>query len=569
MKRIKSVLARVLVTSMVLGLLPIGQASGSDAAAKIKLSGKKLTVTKGKTKKLSVKNAKKYSVSWKIKSKKTATIKKSGKYAVKVTGKKVGKTTITCTLKKGKSKKKLTCKVIVENKKTVTAEPTPTNKPTVDPTVTPTGTPAATATAAPTATPVATPTATPAPAMKDIFKGVIDNVGTCLTYNQTWNNRTEMQEADTMDFVDKNFNSFTLENEMKPESMLGSQSANLISVAEAKKAGYVIGDDYKEATVPQLNLETIDGVLKIAKEHNIRMRAHTLMWHQQTPAWFFKKGYEGNGEVVDPETMNARLEFFVRTMVRYVMDKEVELTGEVGSIVYAWDVVNEYIHHTNAPSSTTWVDVYGELGLKPTYVKAAFQFAYDELKKKNAQDKVTLFYNDYDTYFSVEDELALINYINEGEEEKICGGMGMQSHVDIRRPTLEEYGAALDAFLATGLEVQITELDITINFDTDDTDGREPSYAYKNEGETNEDQAEFTKDFIKLIADKQKNRDKAVSPKGITGITVWGISDATSWRGPCKPLFFTRKRVKDPETKKYKYVYQPKLSYGAMVEALK
>ena len=79
MKRIKSVLARVLVTSMVLGLLPIGQASGSDAAAKIKLSGKKLTVTKGKTKKLSVKNAKKYSVSWKIKSKKTATIKKSGK----------------------------------------------------------------------------------------------------------------------------------------------------------------------------------------------------------------------------------------------------------------------------------------------------------------------------------------------------------------------------------------------------------------------------------------------------------------------------------------------------------
>lgn len=569
MKRIKSVLARVLVTSMVLGLLPIGQASGSDAAAKIKLSGKKLTVTKGKTKKLSVKNAKKYSVSWKIKSKKTATIKKSGKYAVKVTGKKVGKTTITCTLKKGKSKKKLTCKVIVENKKTVTAEPTPTNKPTVDPTVTPTGTPAATATAAPTATPVATPTATPAPAMKDIFKGVIDNVGTCLTYNQTWNNRTEMQEADTMDFVDKNFNSFTLENEMKPESMLGSQSANLISVAEAKKAGYVIGDDYKEATVPQLNLETIDGVLKIAKEHNIRMRAHTLMWHQQTPAWFFKKGYEGNGEVVDPETMNARLEFFVRTMVRYVMDKEVELTGEVGSIVYAWDVVNEYIHHTNAPSSTTWVDVYGELGLKPTYVKAAFQFAYDELKKKNAQDKVTLFYNDYDTYFSVEDEIALINYINEGEEEKICGGMGMQSHVDIRRPTLEEYGAALDAFLATGLEVQITELDITINFDTDDTDGREPSYAYKNEGETNEDQAEFTKDFIKLIADKQKNRDKAVSPKGITGITVWGISDTTSWRGQCKPLFFTRKRVKDPETKKYKYVYQPKLSYGAMVEALK
>ena len=119
--------------------------------------------------------------------------------------------------------------------------------------------------------------------------------------------------------------------------------------------------------------------------------------------------------------------------------------------------------------------------MKPTYVKAAFEYAYDELKKQNVQNKVTLFYNDYDTYFSVDDELALISYINEGEEAKICGGIGMQSHVDIKRPTLEEYGNALKAFINAGLEVQITELDITINFDTDDTDGRTPTYAYKNE----------------------------------------------------------------------------------------
>ena len=213
------------------------------------------------------------------------------------------------------------------------------------------------------------------------------------------------------------------------------------------------------------------------------------------------------------------------------------------------------------------------MGLKPTYVKAAFEYACDELKKQNVQNKVTLFYNDYDTYFSVDDELALISYINEGEEAKICGGIGMQSHVDIKRPTLEEYGNALKAFINAGLEVQITELDITINFDTDDTDGRTPTYAYKNEKETDADQAAFTKDFIKQIVDIQKNRDKTISPKGITGITVWGISDQTSWRGSCKPLFFTRKsvRVKDETTGKYKtvYSYVPKKSYEAMIEALK
>lgn len=574
MKRIQSVIARTLILALVLGMVPVAQNIDSDAAAKVKLSSKKLTLkAKGKSKKLSVKKAKKYKVSWKVKNKKIAKIKKSGKYAVKVTGKKKGKTTITCTLKKGKKKKKLTCKVTVKSSKTIKTTPAPTSgtgkTPAPTPTSTPTSTPLPTPTVTPTPNPPATPTPDNLPSIKQTYSGIFDNIGMCLAYNQTWNNRKDMQEKDTMEFVDKHFNSFTLENEMKPEAILGRQNVTAITVAEAKEQGYVIGDNYKEATVPKLNFGNIDAALKIAKEHGIRMRAHTLMWHQQTPTWFFKEGYQANGETVNQATMNARLEYFVRTVVRHVLDKEIELTGEAGSLVYAWDVVNEYVHRSNVATTPTWTSVYGDLGLKPTYVKAAFQYAYDELKKKNIQDKVTLFYNDYDTYFSVEDEIALVNYINEGEEAKICGGIGMQSHVDVSRPTLEEYGAALDAFLATGLEVQITELDITINFDTDDSNGRVPSYNYKNEGQTNEDQAAFTKDFMKMIVEKQKNRDKSVSPKGITGITIWGIHDGNSWRKDCKPLFFTRVRKKNPETGKYYYVLEAKPSFDALIAAAK
>lgn len=581
MKQMKSVMARILIAALVLGMMPVMKSTESDAAAKVKLSAGKLSIKVKKTKKLTVKKAKKYKVSWKIKNKKIAKIKKSGKYAVKVTGKKAGKTTITCTLKKGKTKKKLTCKITVTKSGQNTPAPktsaTPTN---AVPTATATAT--ATVTVTPTDTPAPTPTATPSltldmsiPSIKESYKGVIDNMGVCLAYNQTWNNRTEMQDASTMEFVDRHFNSFTLENEMKPEGMLGSQNATLISVAEAKKQGYVIDDNYKETTVPKLNLEMVDQVLTIAKTHNIRMRAHTLMWHQQTPTWFFKKGYAGNGAVVDAETMNARLEVFVRTMVRHVLDKEIELTGEPGSLVYAWDVINEYVHRSNAATSPTWTSVYGDLGLRPTYVKAAFRYAYDELKKKNAQNKVVLFSNDYDTYFNVEDEIALVNYINEGESEKICGGIGMQSHVDIKRPTIQEYEEALEAFLNTGLEVQLTELDITINFDTD---GDSPTYAYKNEGETLEEQAAFTKDFMKMVVDKQKNRDKTINPKGITGITLWGINDETSWRGSCKPLLFTRAIARDPETNKILkdpvtgktlYTNKAKPAFHTFVEAVK
>ncbi|RAY89368.1 endo-1,4-beta-xylanase, partial [Klebsiella oxytoca] len=67
------------------------------------------------------------------------------------------------------------------------------------------------------------------------------------------------------------------------------------------------------------------------------------------------------------------------------------MAGKAGSIIYAWDVTNEYLHRDNQPGSKTWMTVYGDMGLEPTYVKNAFQFAYDTLKQYGVQDKVTLF----------------------------------------------------------------------------------------------------------------------------------------------------------------------------------
>ena len=92
-----------------------------------------------------------------------------------------------------------------------------------------------------------------------------------------------------------------------------------------------------------------------------------------------------------------------------------------------------------------------------------------------------MFYNDYNTYFGVKDTLNLVEFINKGETAKICGGIGMQSHVDVKVPTVAEYGSALEQFLAAGYEIQITELDFTINFDTEGTNA---SYAYTPEHST-------------------------------------------------------------------------------------
>ena len=700
-------------------MTPLQGVSGQAARRKIALSKKSVTMTVGQKKTIRIKNAKGKRIKWSIKKKSIASYKKSGKYAVKLTAKKKGTTTLTCKVKNGKWKS-YRCKVKVK-KATLVRTPVATNdvvktteKPSSTavvtmpsvPTQTPTDgqdkpqepekTPTVKPTATPTAKPTATPTATPAgefaektylstgfedgtdgftgrgaakvavasggrsgnclsvtgrtstwngaelnvtdsivkgatysisvwvkqttgsdqkvklsanltvsgqssyPAIKDettlksgvwtkiegtyevpesfskltfyvegpsgnfdflvddltitqttagkepfnpegltsikdTYSGIFERVGNVLSYNTSWNNGYQMQSDDTMKFVKHHFNSYTLENELKPEQVLSNWSGT-ISVSEAKKLGYVIPDGYTESTVAKLNFDSVDKILEIANNYGIQMRGHVMQWHQQTSPRFFHEGYDANNDIVTKAVMDKRIEFYIRTVMKHVMDKEKSLTGKAGSLVYCWDITNEYTHRTNKPSDTTWVDVYGDMGLKPTYVKKAYEVAYDELKQYGLQKDITLFYNDYNEYDVADEIVELINYINEGEEAKICGGIGMQSHITVNYPSLEKYGTAVDKFLATGLQVQVTELDIGIE-----------------DGQTEEDLANHYSDIMKLLISKQENRDKSVNARGITGVTVWGLYDAISWRKPTSCLLFGES-LEDPKPAFYSFL---------------
>ncbi len=529
----------------------IGGSGNIQAAAKPKLSKKSIVLKgKGTAKTLKVTKASGAKITWKSSNKKVATVKKSGKYGGKVTAKATkGKAVIRCQVKKGKKTVTLKCNVTVKKKES-TAKPkasaSAANVPSAPATV-----PAASL--APSTAPTA-PGPTPDLTSNSILKrytGIFNYMGSSLNYNG-WRGNQDLQDAKTLAFVKEHFNSFTLEDEMKPDTVLGGAwGATLISREEAEALGYVIPESYTDSNVPRLNFETLDKVLEAAHKNGLKMRAHTLMWHQQTPAWFFAGNYR-NGKNATPEVMDGRLEFYVRTVMKHMMDKEKALTGVSGSIIYAWDVVNEYVHRDNQPSSKSWADVYGDMGLAPSYVKKAFELAYDMLKQYGVQDKVVLFNNDYDTYFCADEIVALVNFINEGEGAKICGGIGMQTHVDIGRPTLDEYGVALDKFLATGLEVQITEMDVTINYDFEGE-----TFQYKNKGQTNEDQAAFVGDLMRLIVKKHKDRNTVVNPKGVTGVTIWGLVDAMSWRKEMTPLLFGNS------------INEPKPSFYAFLDAAK
>ncbi len=344
---------------------------------------------------------------------------------------------------------------------------------------------------------------------------LLNTYGSSYGYSGTCINLYQLRDANQLAFLKKHFNSITLENEMKPDALLGG-SAKLISTDQAKRQGYYIPNNYREPYVPQINFSTVDEVMKICYNNGLKMRAHTLVWHSQTPSWFFRSNYAGYGGFVNQQVMDARLEMYVKTVMNHVY------TNQYGSVVYAWDVANEILHAQNSG----WEAVYGNNKVNASYVKKAFNYAYDTLEYFKLTNSVKLFYNDYNTYMEVNDVIKLVNYINQGR--KVCAGVGMQSHLGTGFPSVDYYTNALNSFLRAGFEVQITEMDIT------------------NKGDY--DMANYAYNLYKNINKAKKNGGK------ITSITWWGLSDQTTWISNSAPLLFSRPG-------------SPKQSYNKVIQA--
>lgn len=340
----------------------------------------------------------------------------------------------------------------------------------------------------------------PASDSKAASANLLNTYGALFGRSGTCINSWQLTNQSTLSHVKSQYNSITLENEMKPDAMLG-YSPSLISKEQAKNLGYYVPSSCTESYLPKINFDTVDKVLKICYENGIGVRAHTLVWHSQTPEWFFRVGYSTNYGYVSESVMNARMEYYIKSVINHVY------TSKYGSVVYAWDVVNEYLHAVNSG----WEGVYGKCGTRPAFVKRAFQYAYDCIKYFGLTDKVGLFYNDFNTYMEVNDIITMINYIN--SDGKICNGVGMQSHLGTSFPSVDYYTSALKAFVNAGFEVQITELDVTNKSDAD--------------------QAAYMYDLMKNILAIKKNGGK------ITGITYWGVSDEVTWIKGEKPLLFS------------------------------
>lgn len=289
--------------------------------------------------------------------------------------------------------------------------------------------------------------------------------------------RMNLSTPANMKFLMDQFNSFTVENDMKPMFFLDSEA----NFKEPEKYNLE----------PKLRFDFASPYLDFAKEHHIPMRGHTLVWHNQTPKWFFCRNYDEGEGLADRDTMLKRLENYIRGVLTFVQEN-------YPGVIYAWDVVNEVIDEGDFRKSL-WTETVGT-----DFVIKAFEFA-----KKYKAPEVKLFYNDYDTFEPWKRDLIIEKVLKPLLAEGLVDGMGMQTHLQMDNPDLSEYEISLRSFGDLVSEVQITELDIH-NADASE--------------ESMERLADRYKELFTIIL-KAKDEGKA----NVTAVTFWNLLDENSW----------------------------------------
>ncbi len=276
------------------------------------------------------------------------------------------------------------------------------------------------------------------------------------------------------------------------------------------------------------NWAPADKIADFAAEHGLKLRGHALCWHNQTPAWFF---VDADEKEVSKEVLLARLR-------KHIFD----VVGHFKGKVYAWDVVNEAVPDdgTELYRKSKFYEIIGE-----SYIEKAFEYAHE------ADPDALLFYNDYNTENPSKRD-RIFRLLKQLKKKGVpIHGMGLQGHWSIYEPSAKELKTSIKKFASLGLQVHITELDVSVYPKEHERRERRPDDVSQY---TPEMEVKQTAHYQMLFEVFRKHKNK------ITSVTFWNLSDKASWLDNFPvagrkdyPLLFDQN-------------YQPKLAYKAVVD---
>lgn len=257
-----------------------------------------------------------------------------------------------------------------------------------------------------------------------------------------------------------------------------------------------------------------DSLVDKAIAAGMKVHGHVLVWHQQTPAWMTTS----NGSPLSRDEALANMRTHIQTVMTHYADK-------YGNNLISWDVVNEAMND-NPSNPTNWAAALRTSPWKTAigndYVEQAFLAAREVLDANPSWD-IKLYYNDYNDD-NQNKATAIYNMVKEINDKyalthpgkKLIDGVGMQAHYNVNTKP-DNVKASLERFISLGVEISITELDITAGNGGTITEKEAIAQGYL---------------YAQLF---QIYKEHAAN---IARVTFWGLNDATSWRKEQPPLLF-------------------------------
>ncbi|WP_144207923.1 endo-1,4-beta-xylanase [Shewanella donghaensis] len=280
----------------------------------------------------------------------------------------------------------------------------------------------------------------------------------------------------------EHFNTFTPENSMKWESV------------------NPLPNEYQ--------FDVADALVNFAKNNNQQLVGHTLVWHSQTPDWVFE---DDAGNPLNRAQLLKVMEIHIKTVA-----------GRYAEQIFAWDVVNEALNEDGSLRESKWQQIIGD-----DFIEQAFIYAHQ------AAPNAKLYYNDYNM-FKPEKRAGAIKLIKRLKQKGIqIDGVGMQAHYSLDYPDFNEVEDSIVAFAATGVDVMVTELDISVlPFPENLAEGADVSldvalqqqYNPYTEGLPIEIEQQLASRYQNLFAIYKKHSES------IGRVTFWGVSDKQTWR---------------------------------------
>lgn len=276
-----------------------------------------------------------------------------------------------------------------------------------------------------------------------------------------------------------------------------------------------------------------DKYVKFGEENNLFIIGHTLVWHSQAPGWLF---IDSEGKDVEKDVLIERLKTHITTIVSRYKGR-----------VKGWDVVNEAIMDDGSWRRSKLYQIIGE-----DFIPLAFEFAHA------ADPDAELYYNDFNEWIP-EKRNTIIKLVKSLREKGIrIDGVGLQGHIGMDYPSLDEYQATIDAYSEAGIKVMITELDMSalpsprqnVGANIADTEEYKKEMNPYTESLPDSVAAAWEKRFAEFFNLFLKNSDK------IKRVTMWGVSDKDSWKNDYPmmgrtdyPLLFDRSYKAKPLVK--------------------